>query len=86
MKKIACVVLGMLLLGFTHRSNSYYWYDESDSYVDYNTVSSEITTLEDELDVLVDQNSVGGTAIESGYVNNADPHNYPPAVILYAHY
>ena len=70
-----------------HRDIFYYWFNYPDDYyVDYDDVGDEINTLENELGVIVNQISAGGTLVERGYINDYEPHNVWPSALLYAHY
>jgi hypothetical protein len=64
----------------------YYWYNTSDTYVDYATVANEEYSLELQYGVLVDENSIGGTLLEKGYVNPGKPHMSFAGSILYGHF
>jgi hypothetical protein len=64
----------------------YYWYDDNDNYVDYNSVYNEEYNLEIEYQVLVDQNPTGGTLLEEGYVDAGKPHMDLPGGMLYGHF
>ena len=70
----------------TARDITYYWYNTSDNYVGYNTLSAEEFRLEGIYGVPVDDNSAGGTLLEKGYVNFGTPHMGFADEILSAHY
>lgn len=65
----------------------YYFYSaDTDTFVIYSTVNDEIVRLEDSLQVFVDNDPLGGTLLEKGYINNAQPHSVWPSEYMYAHY
>ncbi|HXB08264.1 MAG TPA: hypothetical protein VNW04_14135 [Puia sp.] len=65
----------------------YYWYTvPDDSFNDLTTTPNEENELFWEYDVIVDQNSAGGTLLMRGYINNAYPHNMPASIYLYGHF
>lgn len=91
---LPAIALALVLVGSSARSTKaasrdqlYYWYTPDDQYNDENTITDE----EDEWyiylgGVPVDEDPSGGTLLVQGYINNSDPHEYLPAVYLYAHY
>src|SRR6185312_2461770 len=53
----------------------YYWYlDNGTVYDDWNDVSGEITRLENEYGVYIDEDPIDGTLIASGYGIKGYPH------------
>ena len=66
----------------------YYWYScPDDEYNDFADATDETFEWWVWLGgVSINQNPVGGTCIARGYQNNSYPHNYFPAIYLYAHY
>ena len=64
----------------------YYWYDMADQFYQWDTTANEISWWESMIGVTVNTISVGGTLVAKGYINDAQPHNVWPSVILYAHY
>ena len=91
-------LLVLLTMGFTKkpthaarpsqkiRDVGYYFYNNSDNFVDWATADDEAYELEEVYNVLVDQNSIGGTLLEEGYVNPGKPHMGFPDVFLYGHF
>ena len=68
------------------RDQYYYWYlDSGKVYDDWTSVSQEITRLEDEYDVYVDEDPVNGTLIASGYFEEGYPHYTYASILLYSH-
>jgi len=68
------------------RFASYYWYDPSNNYIDFNDIDTETYDLEDEYGVYVDQNSIGGTLLEKGYVMPGGPIYGFATILLYGHF
>lgn len=68
------------------RDIEYYWYDTSDNYVDVAIAADEEWRLENVYGVVVDQNSIGGTLLEKGYVNPGKPHMSFVGCFLYGHF
>ena len=69
------------------RQAMYYWYFEpSDTYNDYQTLSDEIVEMWIYYDgILINTNPAGGTLIEKGYPTNAYPHTGFPSYYLFSH-
>jgi len=70
------------------RQAMYYWFFEpSDTYNDYQTLSNEEVEMWIYYDgVLINTNPAGGTLIAEGYLSNAYPHVAFPYYYLYAHF
>jgi hypothetical protein len=73
-------------LASRQRDPYYYWYlDSGTVYDDWTSVANEITRLEDEYDVYVDEDPIDGTLIASGYAIKGYPHGIYASVFLYSH-
>lgn len=68
------------------RDAYYYWYlDNGTVYDDWTSVANEITRLENEYDVYVDEDPINGSLIASGYAIKGYPHIVYASVFLYSH-
>lgn len=64
----------------------FYWY-EDDSFLEWSTTVDEENYLWSCLGAPVDESQNGGaTRIAQGFTNTIEPHNFPPTVILWAHF
>jgi hypothetical protein len=69
-----------------HRDVNYYFYDNDDNYTNFATAITEEGRLEGIYGVYVDENSIGGTLLEEGYVMPGEPHTGFPDIFLYGHF
>jgi len=70
----------------TTKQTYYYWYyTDTDYYMEYSTTATAINDLEAQTAKLVNTQMGGGNSIANGYINTAIPHTPWPAVLLYTH-
>jgi hypothetical protein len=74
------------MLPDTRFQYAYYWYTwPGDSFIDYQTLTTEEVEWLFFFGRLVNTDSRGGTLVARGYLVNNYPHTTLPNVLLYAH-
>lgn len=64
----------------------YYWFDVNNNYLGWMDAAQMAGVLEEEYQVWVDEDTIGGTLLAEGYADGSLPHDEWPACDLYGHF